>query len=339
MKRFFTIIALCLICAFSFAENHTYAKCVGSVENFPGELLMDTAEIIIAYPYNEQILAVFNPLDTVNNFILTFLVQDSIVICDNRYSLQCRRFSPSKFEITYNESQLLSFFQEQILDTQLYIFENNNKFRLGYGRYEKECSGGYYYPEIRFRESGFFLDLNFKSNFSNSNPYHYDLFIYRRIDVPQTESQVDTCYIEVPVIETIYDTVINTIHDTTYLTVDVNNYIHDTVTYTIIDTIHKSYSYVHDTIVYTDTVYMCNESLTDTIYLEAYGTSLTYDLATQGITYFYDRVINVNGIFIKLYSADGKLIEVSNENIYMANKPKGLYLVTDGNGGYYKFCH
>lgn len=77
----------------------------------------------------------------------------------------------------------------------------------------------------------------------------------------------------------------------------------------------------------------------DTIYFESDGNGLIYALDEMNVYYSNGEIVNTNGIKIKLYSADGKLVETSYTNISMADKPHGFYIVTDGNGGYLKIIY
>ncbi|MBQ0082383.1 MAG: leucine-rich repeat domain-containing protein [bacterium] len=124
------------------------------------------------------------------------------------------------------------------------------------------------------------------------------------------------------------------VHDTTFVHDTITAYVHDTIIAYVYDTvIAHMYDtvYVHDTIV---------AYITDTIYLEYDGTSATqYALEDYGVYYFMGTVTNPNGIYIKLYAADGKLISSGTSDIDLGSCPNGIYIVTDGKGGFLKINH
>ena len=98
-----------------------------------------------------------------------------------------------------------------------------------------------------------------------------------------------------------------------------------------------------DTIYQTDTIYIVKTDTifkTDTIYLEYDGTNaMQYSLEEQGIYYSDGTVYNPQEILIKLYSADGRLITSGRKEIDMTLYVDGIYIVTDGKGGFVKFVH
>ncbi len=69
------------------------------------------------------------------------------------------------------------------------------------------------------------------------------------------------------------------------------------------------------------------------------GTRLEYSLAERKINYFSGRIYNENGVDIKLFDASGRLISSGNGDIEMSDCPRGIYIVTDGNGGFMKIIH
>lgn len=137
---------------------------------------------------------------------------------------------------------------------------------------------------------------------------------------------IDTAYVDVElhdtIYETVYDTIINMVHDTLYIT------LHDTITEFVYDTLFEQ---VHDTIY---------EQIYDTIYLEYNGGSaMVYSLEDMGVYYFMGRIINTQGVMVSIYSADGKFLKKSDEDINMSSYAPGIYIATDGNGGFLKINH
>lgn len=66
---------------------------------------------------------------------------------------------------------------------------------------------------------------------------------------------------------------------------------------------------------------------------------MQYSPEEQGIYYSGGTVYNPQEIFIKLYAADGKLVTSGKKEIDMTFYVDGIYIVTDGKGGFIKFVH
>ncbi len=152
--------------------------------------------------------------------------------------------------------------------------------------------------------------------------------------------QTDTVYIYQTDTAYIYqtDTAYIYLTDTVYLYQTDTAYIYQTDTAYIYQT-DTAYIYQTDTVyIYqTDTVYLYQ---TDTIYLEYDSTAANqYALEDYGVYYFMGTVVNRDNIYIKLYSADGKLLKKGDDDLEMGSYPDGIYIVTDGKGGFLKIIH
>ena len=81
-------------------------------------------------------------------------------------------------------------------------------------------------------------------------------------------------------------------------------------------------------------------SVSDTIYLEYDGKdAMQYTLEDYGVYYLGGKVYNSQNLYIKLYYSDGKLILSGTDDIEMSSYPNGIYIVTDGKGGFLKINH
>ena len=78
----------------------------------------------------------------------------------------------------------------------------------------------------------------------------------------------------------------------------------------------------------------------DTIYLEYDGKdAMQYALEEHGVYYFGGKVYNQQNLYIKLYYSDGKLLSSGTKDIDMSYYANGIYIVTDGKGGFLKINH
>lgn len=78
----------------------------------------------------------------------------------------------------------------------------------------------------------------------------------------------------------------------------------------------------------------------DTIYLEYDGSSaMQYSLEDQGVYYFGGKVYNSQNLHIKLFYSDGKLLSSGTNDMDMSYYAEGIYIVTDGKGGFLKINH
>ncbi len=68
-------------------------------------------------------------------------------------------------------------------------------------------------------------------------------------------------------------------------------------------------------------------------------TALEYNLADKKVNYFNGKIYNEDGLDIKLFDLSGKMISSSSKDIEMSNCPNGIYVLTDGKGGYLKINH
>ncbi|MBQ0008340.1 MAG: leucine-rich repeat domain-containing protein [bacterium] len=68
-------------------------------------------------------------------------------------------------------------------------------------------------------------------------------------------------------------------------------------------------------------------------------TQIEYSLADRNVVYCNDIVYNKDGLDIKLFDASGRMISSSNGDIEMSSYPNGIYIVTDGKGGFLKINH
>lgn len=66
---------------------------------------------------------------------------------------------------------------------------------------------------------------------------------------------------------------------------------------------------------------------------------LDYSLADRDVIYCNHIVYNENGLNIMLFDASGRMITSGNGNIDMSSYPNGIYIVTDGKGGFLKINH
>jgi len=416
MKKFFMAIALCLMCAVSFATQHTYVKCANSIEDYPSELLIDTAEVIIVYELGNNIVGIFNPNVSSKYAYITRKTNDSVIVCDDNYSFYVNG-SQNYYFVSKSGSGALNIGSTMLSGTRRPIsaVKYANGFILNYSTYFLRwyvIGAEQYFTydnlnSVNTSNTNYLFSIyrcrnNTTPTPTNGTTYVHDtvyvtntntIYVHDTVTKYDTKTEHDTVYVKSTETVYVHDTInqlyIDTVcvhyhdtvnitqniyvtdtaylvqniyitdtayitqniylHDTTYMTQNV--YIHDTVTFTenvyLHDTSYITQNiYVHDTAYIevnnylTDTVYeYITDTIYETIYLEADGTALTYNLTDYGITYFFGKIMNVNGLTIKLYSADGKLIEVSNTDISMANKPTGVYLVTDGKGGFYKFLY
>lgn len=109
--------------------------------------------------------------------------------------------------------------------------------------------------------------------------------------------------------------------------------------------VFAAFTVTHDTIVRVDTVYSTIHDTvfvtqTDTVYLEYDGTNATqYSLEDYGVYYVNGMVYNQQNLYIKLYYSDGKLISSGQNDIDMSGCVNGIYIVTDGKGGFLKVSH
>ena len=116
--------------------------------------------------------------------------------------------------------------------------------------------------------------------------------------------------------------------------------VHDTIiridTLIVRDTVYEvRYDTIYETLY--DTVYITQ---TDTIYLEYDGKdAMQYSLEEQGVYYLGSKVYNSQNLYIKLYYSDGKLLSSGTNDIDMSSCPNGIYIVTDGKGGFLKINH
>ncbi|MCQ2332706.1 MAG: leucine-rich repeat domain-containing protein [Paludibacteraceae bacterium] len=67
--------------------------------------------------------------------------------------------------------------------------------------------------------------------------------------------------------------------------------------------------------------------------------ALDYNLADRNVIYVNGRVYNEDGLNIKLFDVSGRLISSGNGDIEMSSCPNGIYIVTDGKGGFLKINH
>lgn len=331
MKKLLFIICY-LMCVIAVnAEIHTYVKCAGSIEQYANELANDTAEILIVFENDNSMQAnILNHYsDTINKISNSYFVQkidNHTIRCDDSYSFMITGQDEEYYCISKSGKYLK--IGNYSVPNVCYIYGNNGSGNFGITIY-KESSNNYHYCPIKYEDDYFkcpFVRSDIESTKSLSSTFH----IYRKInandsiayDDPANDNVIhDTLYISVPVISYIYDTVRDTVTVTNIVEV------HDTIEITLTDTIEITLT---DTITVTEL---------DTIYFECDGTGLIYALDEMTVYYSNGEIVNTNGIKIKLYSADGKLVETSYTNISMADKPHGFYIVTDGNGGYLKIIY
>ena len=67
--------------------------------------------------------------------------------------------------------------------------------------------------------------------------------------------------------------------------------------------------------------------------------ALEYSLADRNVIYLNGKVYNTDGLEIKLYDTAGRLISSGDSDIEMSSCPSGIYIVTDGKGGFLKINH
>ena len=67
--------------------------------------------------------------------------------------------------------------------------------------------------------------------------------------------------------------------------------------------------------------------------------AMQYSLEEQGIYYSNGEIYNPRQIYIKLYYSDGRLVASGKEEIDMSFYVDGIYIVTDGKGGFVKVVH
>ena len=68
-------------------------------------------------------------------------------------------------------------------------------------------------------------------------------------------------------------------------------------------------------------------------------TQLEYNLADRNVVYCNNIVYNEDGLDIRLFDTSGRMIASGNGNIDMSDCPNGIYIVTDGKGGFLKINH
>lgn len=67
--------------------------------------------------------------------------------------------------------------------------------------------------------------------------------------------------------------------------------------------------------------------------------ALEYNQIDKNINYFNDRIYNEDGLDLWLYDVSGRLVCSGDNDIDMSGCPSGIYIVTDGKGGFLKINH
>jgi len=316
MRKILMAFTLCLISVALLATRRTYVRVDSALENYSGEYLIGV-----------EVGKSFVCLNNYNKRVILPKQNDSTIVCDDSLSLNL--FGTSQYAITSKDDLYLDAHHPSRANkfTSTYtvwqlIRKTDGKFLICYPYVttSNTGNGGTAYWEYDITIGDFKISVNlYVPPYEMTNGY---VTLYKLND--EIDATIhDTIYI------TLHDTIRTTeyVHDTLYK----NNYFYDTIR-----TTQNHYIYLHDTLYVDKSVH---DTIYETIYLEYDGTKLTYSLDDKGVTYFYGQILNMDGIDIKLYTSDGKFVERSNCSISMADKPKGIYIVTDGNGGYLKFMY